>query len=149
MDAATSGGGAERLGFREFEKTYREGKARNGAIKIAHMGHPESCAAAAPGSTVGSGSGILPASAPGGPCVVERLQRKFGLGDQPKKRLVLYRRLERLAALHGELVLALISEAVCCAVGKDKPGRYFCRAICAKLAEAGITEKGSVGDAAW
>lgn len=149
MDAVNGGGGAERLSFREFEHVYREGKAKNGAVKNGHIGQSESCPVVSSCSTVERDLGNLAPPGPVGHCVVERLQRKFGLGDHPKKRLVLYRRLEELAAVHGDRVLALISEAVCQAVGKDKPGRYFCRSICAKLAEAGVTTKGAVGDATW
>lgn len=78
--------------------------------------------------------------------VVERLKRRFGLGADPKKRLALYRRLERLHEVHGDLVLELISEAVAQAVAARAPGNYFCRAILAKLREARLfagVERGS------
>lgn len=81
--------------------------------------------------------------------VAARLQRKFGLGDQPKKRMMLFRRLESLVEKHGDLVVDLISEAVACSVGKDHPGRYFARAIVLKLNEKGLhTGKGD-GNASW
>lgn len=93
-------------------------------------------------------SGVIP-PAPASFRVVDRLKRKFGLGDQPVKRLKLYQRLERLAALHGDVVLAAISEAVCQSVGKDKPGRYFCRAVCGRLVDLGLSENGGTQDARW
>jgi len=81
--------------------------------------------------------------------VVGRLRRRFGLGDDPKRRMLLYQRLDRLVQLHGELVLQLISEAAAGAVGKEKEGRWFARAICAKLAEHKVGMKGKVGDGSW
>jgi hypothetical protein len=93
-------------------------------------------------------SGVDPGSQPVF-SVVARLKRKFGLGDQPAKRLKLYQRLERLAALHGEVVLAVISEAVCSSAGKDKPGRYFCRAVCGRLADLKLSENGGDSYGSW
>lgn len=108
----------------------------------------------------GAGAGALPAESvpkdssascpvPASLHVVERLKRKFGLGDQPAKRLKLYQRLAKLAAVHGDVVLSAISEAVCQSVGKDKPGRYFCRAVCGRLADLGLSENGGTEDARW
>jgi len=75
--------------------------------------------------------------------VIGRLRRRFGLGDDPKRRMLLYQRLQVLVDRHGEPVLQLISEAAAGAVGKNNKaggeGRWFSKAICAKLAEAGIT----------
>lgn len=81
--------------------------------------------------------------------VAARLQRKFGLGDQPKKRMMLFRRLEQMVERHGDLVVDLISEAVACSVGKEHPGRYFARAIVLKLNEKGLYNGKGDGNASW
>ena len=86
---------------------------------------------------------------PPGLSVVGRLRRRFGLGDDPKKRMLLYQRLQLLVDRHGEAVLVLISEAAGGAAGKDREGRWFAKAICAKLAEAGLTLKGGGHGASW
>ena len=84
------------------------------------------------------------------PSVEERLTRKFGLGDAPDKRRKLYRKLQALAARHGETVLTLISEAVASSVGTRAPGKYFSKAIAAKLATARLDGTGTEGgDASW
>jgi adenosylmethionine-8-amino-7-oxononanoate aminotransferase len=83
---------------------------------------------------------VPPPPRPGSICdtICQRLQRKFGLGDEPRKRMALYRQLEALARIHEEAILALISEAVCGAAQARYPDRYFCRAIRLKIAAAGL-----------
>lgn len=70
--------------------------------------------------------------------LIERLTRRVGLGDDPKKRRTLFSRLDRLHRLHRETVESLIAEAWAQAAGARRRDRYFCRAICAKLAESGL-----------
>lgn len=82
------------------------------------------------------------------PSVSARLQRKFGLGEAPNKRMKLYKRLEALVEKWDQKVLDLISEAVAEAVGARKPDRYFCRAIVLKLREAGLSIQDADPDAA-
>lgn len=82
--------------------------------------------------------------------VAERLVRKFGYGQAPAKRRELYRRLEALAALKGDEVLEVISEAVAEAVGARMPDRYFCRAVVVKLREHGYGLGAKPGgDTSW
>lgn len=81
--------------------------------------------------------------------VSARLTRKFGLGDCPRKRALLFARLEAIADAHGDVILELISECVCCSAGKRFPGRYFARAICLKLAERKLYASKGENDGDW
>lgn len=71
--------------------------------------------------------------------VEQRLRKKFGLGDQPAKRIALYRQLERIVEDHGEPAERVISEAVAESVSADRPDRYFCAAVKRKLQDRGFT----------
>lgn len=71
--------------------------------------------------------------------ITERLTKKFGLGESPLKRKALYQLLEKLHQEHGDEVIRIISEAVAQAVGAREPARYFCRAVKAKIAAAGLS----------
>lgn len=82
--------------------------------------------------------------------VSERLERKFGLGNKPVVRRLLYLRLEVLVSKLGAPMLALIDESVAQAAGTLEPDHYFCRAIVRKLNEAGYGDKKPEGgDESW
>jgi hypothetical protein len=83
-----------------------------------------------------------------GTSVVERLKRKFGLGENPKQRMQLYTQLQVLYDRYPERMHILISTAVAEAVDKRRPDRYFCVAIKAKIREAGLVPP-SINDARW
>lgn len=78
--------------------------------------------------------------------LVERLKKRFGLGEDPKRRMVLYRRLETLFLTHGEIVWTLCAEAAAQATGTNNPGRYFCKAILGKLRDHKIVAAVTGGD---
>lgn len=82
------------------------------------------------------------------PTIIARLRKKFGLGDQPAKRMALYQQLQNLEAVHGSIVLDVISEAVAESLGADKPDRYFCRAVKMKLQARGLG-RGSSTSTDW
>lgn len=65
----------------------------------------------------------------------ERLRRKVGLGDDPKKRRAFFDRLVKLHQCAPELVESVIAEAWAQSVGARKRDRYFCKAVALKLAE--------------
>ena len=73
------------------------------------------------------------------PTICQRLEKKFGLGEQSSKRRALYRQLEQLHARFPDEVERIISEAVCQAAQADRPDRYFCVAVRRKIAAAGLT----------
>ncbi len=82
--------------------------------------------------------------------VVDRLKRKFGLGDRPKVRLALYKWLAALADEHGEPVLKAISVAVGQAVSARSPGRYFSSTVVRILRETSVISPGrGGGDQTW
>ena len=73
------------------------------------------------------------------PTVAARLEKKFGLGDDPARRRRLYQQLEKLVERYNDEARALISEAVMESATARAPARYFCRAIKLKLRDAGLT----------
>lgn len=76
------------------------------------------------------------------PCqtVQERLAAKFGWGDNPTKRRIFYDRIAAAIERHGAAAEALVGEAVHQAAALTRGHRdyYFCRAVVAKLREAGF-----------
>jgi len=70
--------------------------------------------------------------------VVKRLETRLGLGDNPIARRRLYRRLARLAQVHGEPCLRLLAELVQDAEHRTDPGRWFSRAAKLRLMESGF-----------
>lgn len=68
----------------------------------------------------------------------DRLARKVGFGDMPAKRKALFSRLVKLHRVHGERVELAIAEAWASSCGARHRDRYFCVAVCRKLAEAGM-----------
>jgi hypothetical protein len=73
----------------------------------------------------------------GATTVQDRLARRFGYGDQPTKRRILYDRIAACIEKHGGQAEMLVGEAVvqaeACHGRKD---RYFCHAVVLKLREA-------------
>lgn len=92
--------------------------------------------------TAGSRPDLFPGT------IVQRLKKKFGLGEQPDKRLALYEHLEKLHRRHPEEVERIISEAVVGATSANKPARYFCVAVKKKIVAAGLT-LGDPSEATW
>lgn len=72
--------------------------------------------------------------------LAERLARRFGWGDNPTKRRVLYDRLQRCVETHGARAEALVAEAAmqAQALQAGRKDRYFCKAVVAKLRESGF-----------
>ena len=70
--------------------------------------------------------------------LAERLAKRVGYGDNPAKRKALFSRLQRLWSMHREAVEQLVAEAWAQAASARRRDRYFCKAICAKLAESGL-----------
>lgn len=79
----------------------------------------------------------LPAPAPVS-SIAERLEERFGLGDQPDKRRALYRRLQRLAESRGKEAELWIYEAADKASDARDPGRYFSAAIVRMLRQVEV-----------
>lgn len=77
--------------------------------------------------------------------LVERLERRVGLGDQPAKRRALYVRLQKLRALQPELVEQLVAEAWAQSVSARRRDLYFCRAIAMKVIEHKLETGRTVG----
>lgn len=69
--------------------------------------------------------------------VAERLLLVFGAGERPEIRKRLYSRLEREVIAHGEPVYDQIVAAAADARDKVHPGRYFARAVVARLRQRG------------
>ena len=65
----------------------------------------------------------------------ERLRRKVGLGDDPKKRRAFFDRLVKLHQTNPDLVESIIAEAWAQSVGARRRDRYFCKSVTQKLAE--------------
>ena len=70
--------------------------------------------------------------------LAERLAKRVGYGDNPAKRKALFSRLQKLWLAHREAVEQLVAEAWAQAASARRRDRYFCKAICAKLAESGL-----------
>lgn len=66
---------------------------------------------------------------------MQRLQARWGLGDNPKKRMVLYAKINTAYIQNQDLLLALLAEAEMGAALADNPPHYFCKAMAGKLRE--------------
>ncbi|MFZ0407308.1 MAG: hypothetical protein WAM11_04255 [Cyanobium sp.] len=75
----------------------------------------------------------------------DRMRKKFGLGGDPRKRTMFYKRVQALYEERGPVVMACVQEAAAQAVSANRPGNYFCKALAAKLREAGLI-LGASGD---
>lgn len=84
------------------------------------------------------GSAPLNSDAAAGFTIVQRLERKFGLGDQPGTRRRLYQRLQNLVDQHGEAAFRVIAETVAESGHARKPDRWFVRSVKLRLQEAGM-----------
>lgn len=70
--------------------------------------------------------------------VVERLQRRFGVGTRRELRMALYERLGRLVRDEGQGALNIIAAVAADAAGKRDPGRYFAFVVMKRLMERGL-----------
>lgn len=70
----------------------------------------------------------------------KKLANHLGLGERPELRWSLYLRCERLADKHGEQFFMLVREVLTKAKGARNSGHYFCKAMTAKIREAGYLE---------
>lgn len=70
--------------------------------------------------------------------VASRLFAKYGGGDKPRLRELLFARCERAAVQYGEPVLRIITSAVRSAESANSPGRYFCSTVTRRMREAGF-----------
>lgn len=70
--------------------------------------------------------------------VASRLFRKYGGGDKPRLRELLFARCERAAIQYGDPVLRIITSSVRSAESANSPGRYFCSTVVRRLKEAGF-----------
>ena len=78
-----------------------------------------------------------------------RLQNKFGLGQDQKKRRELYQRLQRIVQLHGVDAYDVINECVADSVGREKPGNYFAYIVVRRLRDRGLGSIAAGGDPTW
>jgi hypothetical protein len=82
--------------------------------------------------------------------VAARLERKYGLGEDAKKRRDLYRRVQACVELHGDDALGVVNSVVADAERAGFAARYFCKAVMRRLREARLGDDGSKGgDASW
>ena len=65
----------------------------------------------------------------------------YGEGERPALRIKLFQRVQHLVDQHGKTMINLVREAITLAKGSRQPGHYFCRAIKAKISEAGFLEE--------
>lgn len=70
--------------------------------------------------------------------IADRLEERFGLGEDPGKRRALYRRLQRLTEQRGKEAELWIYEAADKAGDARDPGRYFCAAIVRMLRQVEV-----------
>lgn len=70
--------------------------------------------------------------------IAERLELRFGVGDDPEKRRALYRRLQRLCESRGKEAELWIYEAADKASDARDPGRYFSAAIVRMLRQVEV-----------
>lgn len=73
--------------------------------------------------------------------IAERLEKRFGLGDQPDRRRRLYRTLERLVLEYGEKAYRIIAEVASDSTHADHPDRWFCKAVVLRLRNAGLPDQ--------
>lgn len=100
-------------------------------------------------STSGRG-GSCPADPIATATIVERLVRKFGLGDRPDCRRKFYGRIAEMASKYGQQVLDLVSVAAAQASSARQPGRYFCACVKVLAAERGLSfEPEAPREASW
>lgn len=81
--------------------------------------------------------------------VPQRLIKKFGLGEDGRRRMDLYVRLEKIVKVHGQVAVDVISDCVADAVTKSKPSRYFCRSVLARLRDRRLLDGVQTGDPTW
>jgi hypothetical protein len=81
--------------------------------------------------------------------ITARLEKKFGLGRDPKRRRELFRRLESMVRIHGEVAYDVVNACVADAVGKEKPAHWFCRSVVSRLRDRGLLLSGLGGDPSW
>lgn len=84
--------------------------------------------------------GRLPAQQSKTGKVASRLWRKYGPGDNPRLRELLFARLEREACSYGEPVLRIITGAVRSSETAREPARYFCSTVTRRMREAGFLQ---------
>jgi len=75
------------------------------------------------------------------PPLWRRLLVLYGHGERPELRIALFQRVDQLCATIGIPMVRLVREAVTGAKGRTNPAHYFCRAIRAKISEAGFLEE--------
>lgn len=103
-----------------------------------------------PGVTLGQAIVEMAEGPREGVSIADRLVRKFGLGEEPRKRRELYRRLQRLIELKGDRVYDIVSGCVADAVGAKRADRWFAAAVVRRLREAGYALGADPGgDPSW
>ena len=70
--------------------------------------------------------------------IVQRLERRFGLGQNPTMRKALYHRLGALIEEKGDVAYYIVSETAADAAGMDNPERFFCKIVLLRLIERHI-----------
>lgn len=66
-----------------------------------------------------------------------RLEKMFGVGDNPQLRRKLYQRIQRCAIEHGPECYEVVRNCVGEAQSADIPARYFCVSITSELKSLG------------
>lgn len=70
----------------------------------------------------------------------KRLEFMLGLGDRPRIRRALYRKICRLAKKHGPRIDRLVMSVAYRAMDKQEPGRFFASVIIDELGSLGILD---------
>lgn len=70
--------------------------------------------------------------------IAARLEQTFGVGDDPERRRLLYRRLENWVEIDGAEAYRVIYDVALRANGARNKGRYFAKAIVAACRQRDI-----------
>jgi len=95
------------------------------------------------------GPEVIPADPISEANLLERMKRRFGLGDDPQKRLKFYEQVVNIVSSRGQLALDLVNKAAAQAVSARQPGRYFASLVKILFAERGIHFSTVDAKSAW
>jgi hypothetical protein len=70
--------------------------------------------------------------------LLERMKRRFGMGDDPTRRQKFYESVVKIVSERGQVALDCVNQAAAQAVSARQPGRYFAALVKCLFAERGI-----------